>query len=270
MPSEFLLRNPSNRNRWFATAQHPDSLLSSIVFPSQPPNMVMTVAVTLSARISPRAVVSHATSRTTQPHAGEMRLSSSRRRVGVSGAFRTNELECIANIHFEKPAKTSVGHSVRRLCAMASEEEQTKPASRPSLTDMYLAVEEMERAAEEAEVECVGNAYTTSMAAECNAVFLDKSNDIELARLSAQAAGSGAEEEGTVARAAVKAARQKKRTVQEQAELAELECMTNGGSRNSGECIAVFLDEWERAEEDERQAVIRYRGLLRRWVNIHK
>ena len=47
----------------------------------------------------------------------------------------------------------------------------------------------------------------------------------------------------------------------------ELECIADGGG---AECTVAFNDAWDRAETRERDAVLRHRSLLRRWVNQHK
>ena len=39
---------------------------------------------------------------------------------------------------------------------------------------------------------------------------------------------------------------------------------------SGAECTVAFNDAWDRAETRERDAVLRHRSLLRRWVNQHK
>ena len=43
-------------------------------------------------------------------------------------------------------------------------------------------------------------------------------------------------------------------------------CFVHSGA----ECTVAFNDAWDRAETRERDAVLRHRSLLRRWVNQHK
>jgi len=40
--------------------------------------------------------------------------------------------------------------------------------------------------------------------------------------------------------------------------------------RTGRECTAAFNDAWDRAEEIEREAVLRYRDILQRWIKSHK
>jgi hypothetical protein len=52
-----------------------------------------------------------------------------------------------------------------------------------------------------------------------------------------------------------------------EAEQAEMDCVQDGGG---AECTVAFNNAWEAAEEHEREAVLRHRSLLRRWINTNK
>jgi hypothetical protein len=136
-----------------------------------------------------------------------------------------------------------------------------------NVTDMYVALREMERAAEEAETECVINAANSSGQSRCTEQYLAAAEEIEAAKLAALASGTGAQEERLIAKAAVKKARADRIDELATAAEDELECVADGGG---AECTVAFNDAWDRAETRERDAVLRHRSLLRRWVNQHK
>ena len=136
-----------------------------------------------------------------------------------------------------------------------------------NVTDMYVALREMERAAEEAETECVINASNSSEQSRCTEQYLAAAEEIEAAKLAALASGTGAQEERLIAKAAVKKARADRIDELATAAEDELECVADGGG---AECTVAFNDAWDRAETRERDAVLRHRSLLRRWVNQHK
>lgn len=136
-----------------------------------------------------------------------------------------------------------------------------------NVTDMYVALREMERAAEEAETECVLNASNSSEQSKCTERYLEAAETIEAAKLAALASGTGAQEERLIAKAAVKKARADRISELATAAEDELECVSKGGG---AECTVAFNDAWDKAEERERDAVTRHRSLLRRWVNQHK
>ena len=136
-----------------------------------------------------------------------------------------------------------------------------------NVTDMYVALREMERAAEEAETECVINASNSSGQSRCTEQYLAAAEEIEAAKLAALASGTGAQEERLIAKAAVKKARADRIDELATAAEDELECVADGGG---AECTVAFNDAWDRAETRERDAVLRHRSLLRRWVNQHK
>lgn len=100
--------------------------------------------------------------------------------------------------------------SSRRSSASARTSPSDAASTRPSATEMYVALREMERDAEEAELKCVTNAGSSSEAQQCTADFVEASDDIELARLGAKASGTDTQEERVIARAAVKRARQQR------------------------------------------------------------
>jgi hypothetical protein len=93
--------------------------------------------------------------------------------------------------------------------------------------------------------------------------FLDAAEDIQAARLAVRASGVGAPGAQELAAAEVKSARQKAREALEKAAEDEIQCALDGGG---AECTAAFNDAWERAEERQKEAVTRHRGILRRWV----
>ena len=155
--------------------------------------------------------------------------------------------------------------------AAASKGADTTGASgkkgKTNVTDMYVALREMERAAEEAETECVLNASNSSEQSKCTEKYLEAAETIEAAKLAALASGTGAQEERLIAKAAVKKARADRISELATAAEDELDCVSAGGG---AECTVAFNDAWDRAEERERDAVMRHRSLLRRWVNQHK
>lgn len=155
--------------------------------------------------------------------------------------------------------------------AAASKGADTTGASgkkgKTNVTDMYVALREMERAAEEAETECVLNASNSSEQSKCTEQYLAAAEEIEAAKLAALASGTGAQEERLIAKAAVKKARADRISELATAAEDELDCVSAGGG---AECTVAFNDAWDRAEERERDAVMRHRSLLRRWVNQHK
>jgi|TARA_B100001142_G_scaffold198939_1_gene197699 hypothetical protein len=132
---------------------------------------------------------------------------------------------------------------------------------------MYLSLREMERLAAEREMACVANAVGVAQQTECTVAFLEEAEQIEMASLAAAAAGADVSDEKTVARAAVKSAHETRKKIVEDAAEAEIACVQGGGG---GECTVAFNDAWDRAEEAEREAVLRHRGILRRWVKAHK
>ena len=136
-----------------------------------------------------------------------------------------------------------------------------------NVTDMYVALREMERAAEEAETECVLNASNSSEQSKCTEQYLEAAEEIEAAKLAALASGTGAQEERLIAKAAVKKARADRIGGLAAAAEDELDCVSRGGG---AECTVAFNEAWDKAEERERDAVMRHRSLLRRWVNQHK
>jgi hypothetical protein len=121
----------------------------------------------------------------------------------------------------------------------------------------------MEAAAEAAELECVANANNNADKTQCTVAFLDAAEDIQAARLAVRASGVGAPGAQELAAAEVKSARQKAREALEKAAEDEIQCALDGGG---AECTAAFNDAWERAEERQKEAVTRHRGILRRWV----
>ena len=155
--------------------------------------------------------------------------------------------------------------------AAASKGADTTGASdkkgKTNVTDMYVALREMERAAEEAETECVLNASNSSEQSKCTEQYLEAAEEIEAAKLAALASGTGAQEERLIAKAAVKKARADRIGELAAAAEDELDCVSRGGG---AECTVAFNEAWDRAEERERDAVMRHRSLLRRWVNQHK
>ena len=84
-----------------------------------------------------------------------------------------------------------------------------------NVTDMYVALREMERAAEEAETECVINASNSSEQSRCTEQYLAAAEEIEAAKLAALASGTGAQEERLIAKAAVKKARAQAKALKE-------------------------------------------------------
>lgn len=52
-----------------------------------------------------------------------------------------------------------------------------------------------------------------------------------------------------------------------EAERAELDCVQDGGG---AECTVAFNNAWDAAEEHERDAVLRHRSILRRWIKANK
>ena len=155
--------------------------------------------------------------------------------------------------------------------AAASKGADTTGASgkkgKTNVTDMYVALREMERAAEEAETECVLNASNSSEQSKCTEQYLEAAEEIEAAKLAALASGTGAQEERLIAKAAVKKARADRIGELAAAAEDELDCVSRGGG---AECTVAFNEAWDKAEERERDAVMRHRSLLRRWVNQHK
>ena len=156
--------------------------------------------------------------------------------------------------------------------AAASKGADTTGAStgkkgKTNVTDMYVALREMERAAEEAETECVINASNSSEQSKCTERYLAAAETIEAAKLAALASGTGAQEERLIAKAAVKKARADRISELAAAAEDELDCVSRGGG---AECTVAFNQAWDKAEEREREAVTRHRSLLRRWVNQHK
>lgn len=132
---------------------------------------------------------------------------------------------------------------------------------------MYVALREMEIAAEEAELACAQAATSSADQSACTVAFLDAAEEIQQARLSVAAAGAGVAEERDVARAAVKKARQDRVSALESAAAEELACVQSGGG---AECTVAFNDAWDRAEEHQRDAVRRHRTILKSWVDAHK
>jgi len=149
--------------------------------------------------------------------------------------------------------------------AAGTSSERAKPST--TVTDMYLYLQELEREAERAEVECATHANSTSAQNECTTKFLDASDEIELARLAARAVGVAEEPEGKVARAGVKKARTNKAAALQAAAEEEMNCIESGGG---AECTVAFNDAWDQAEELEKDAVLRCRRILRGWVATHK
>ena len=98
-----------------------------------------------------------------------------------------------------------------------------------NVTDMYVALREMERAAEEAETECVINASNSSEQSRCTERYLAAAEEIEAAKLAALASGTGAQEERLIAKAAVKKARADRIDELATAAEDELECVADGG-----------------------------------------
>ena len=98
-----------------------------------------------------------------------------------------------------------------------------------NVTDMYVALREMERAAEEAETECVINASNSSEQSRCTEQYLAAAEEIEAAKLAALASGTGAQEERLIAKAAVKKARADRIDELATAAEDELECVADGG-----------------------------------------
>ena len=98
-----------------------------------------------------------------------------------------------------------------------------------NVTDMYVAHREMERAAEEAETECVINASNSSEQSRCTEQYLAAAEEIEAAKLAALASGTGAQEERLIAKAAVKKARADRIDELATAAEDELECVADGG-----------------------------------------
>ena len=96
---------------------------------------------------------------------------------------------------------------------------------------MYVALREMEVAAEEAELACAQAATSSADQSACTVAFLDAAEEIQQARLSVAAAGAGVAEERDVARAAVKKARQDRVSALESAAAEELACVQSGGGR---------------------------------------
>ena len=96
---------------------------------------------------------------------------------------------------------------------------------------MYVALREMERAAEEAETECVLNASNSSEQSKCTERYLEAAEEIEAAKLAALASGTGAQEERLIAKAAVKKARADRISELATAAEDELDCVSQG------ECI---------------------------------
>ena len=144
--------------------------------------------------------------------------------------------------------------------AAASKGADTTGASgkkgKTNVTDMYVALREMERAAEEAETECVLNASNSSEQSKCTEQYLEAAEEIEAAKLAALASGTGAQEERLIAKAAVKKARADRIGELAAAAEDELDCVS----------LRDVLGFWT----DRRDAVMRHRSLLRRWVNQHK
>mmetsp|Transcript_6862 Transcript_6862/g.27972 ORF Transcript_6862/g.27972 Transcript_6862/m.27972 type:complete len:210 (-) Transcript_6862:106-735(-) len=145
--------------------------------------------------------------------------------------------------------------------------KSTGKKGKTNVTDMYVALREMERAAEEAETECVLNASNSSEQSKCTERYLEAAETIEAAKLAALASGTGAQEERLIAKAAVKKARADRISELATAAEDELDCVSRGGG---AECTVAFNNAWDKAEEREREAVMRHRSLLRRWVNQHK
>ena len=112
---------------------------------------------------------------------------------------------------FASPAKVGIGIGGRPrvrshvVAVRAAPSDSTR--ARPSVTDMYVALREMERAAEEEEIECVANAGSSAAASECTANFIEASDELELAKLAALASGTGTQEERVVSKEAAKRAR---------------------------------------------------------------
>ena len=119
--------------------------------------------------------------------------------------------------------------------AAASKGADTTGASgkkgKTNVTDMYVALREMERAAEEAETECVLNASNSSEQSKCTERYLEAAEEIEAAKLAALASGTGAQEERLIAKAAVKKARADRISELATAAEDELDCVSQG------ECI---------------------------------
>ncbi len=159
------------------------------------------------------------------------------------------------------PVPHAAGASDASASASSS---SSSSASRPTATELYLSLREMEAAAEAAELECVANANNNADKTQCTVAFLDAAEDIQAARLAVRASGVGAPPPAKeLAAAEVKSARRKAREALEKAAEDEIQCALDGGG---AECTAAFNDAWERAEERQKEAVTRHRGILRRWV----
>ena len=193
--------------------------------------------------------------------------------LAARGSARTSvDGRSIASVPRPSPRSSSVIHvgwsgarvQSRAVAARASDDAA---GSRPTPTEMYVALREMEAAAEEAESACAQAATSSAEQSACTVAFLDAAEEIEQARLSVAAAGAGVAEERDVARAAVKKARQDRVSALESAAADELACVQSGGG---AECTVAFNDAWDRAEEHQRDAVRRHRTILKRWVKAHK
>eukprot|EP00793_Prasinoderma_coloniale_P001180 PRCOL_00006171-RA len=150
--------------------------------------------------------------------------------------------------------------------ALASLAVRLNLSATAALRDMYLELERAEAGAEAREIACVAAATNAAQAAACTAEYLDAADAVEGARLAAAAAGASTGGERAAANAAVmevnKAARARVAAAQER----ELACIEHGGG---AECTVAFLADADAAEADARDAVRRYRNILRRWVSVH-
>ena len=163
-----------------------------------------------------------------------------------------------------RPAGTVIRPPVPHAAgASDASSSSSSSSSRPTATELYVSLREMEAAAEAAELECVANANNNADKTQCTVAFLDAAEDIQAARLSVRASGVGAPGAQELAAAEVKSARRKAREALEKAAEDEIQCALDGGG---AECTAAFNDAWERAEERQKEAVTRHRGILRRWV----
>lgn len=145
-----------------------------------------------------------------------------------------------------------------RTCAAA--------AASAALRDMYLELERAEAGAEAREIACVAAATNAAQAAACTAEYLDAADAVEGARLAAAAAGASTGGERAAANAAVMEVNKAARTRVAAAQERELACIEHGGG---AECTVAFLADADAAEADARDAVRRYRNILRRWVSVH-
>jgi len=194
-------------------------------------------------------------------------LSKTIHRPGSSGVYRRTPSSSWLNLG-RSPAAAAAAASPGTASSDTDTDAVSAAVARsPSVTDMYVALTEMEREAEEAEVSCVESSGNSFDAQECTANFLEAADGIEQVRLAALASGTGSPEDRVVARAAVKRARQRRVSSVLEAEQDELDCVQDGGGV---ECTVAFNNAWEAAEDHERDAVLRHRSLLRRWIDTNK